>query len=573
MARHRIPLFLACGLAFCAPTAMCAQAPTPWTDVEQTIADPVEVRPIKQWTTDGAELESFRFKSHQWEGEWIWAYAIVGKPPGAGPFPGILHIHGGGQTASEANVLDWTRQGYAAMTFDWTGPGGRAQRGSDVTTPIPPKVESPRTDTPTIRHSKVWHAALIARRALTHLISRPEVDGNRIGSYGISWGGYTMWLVNGTDNRLKAACAIYGCGIVAAREASATHISEAWRSAYEPIHYASRQAAPILYLGATNDFFGWVPTYRAVAEQVTVEQRSAWVVNEDHHIAPAAATAYRWMDWQVCGGPAMPAEPTVQLMAADGRLMAWMSAPGATTVAVIFSTGEADSPQRLWHRRQAGKRERRWCVAVPVADSGESTWVMAEARYADGAFLNSRPQFVVPSELGSVAATLPTGRVLYDPDTDGDALTRSSGTELYAKRYRIRIEDGGPDGGTCVAVAAVDPEQRSCRAMLRHVSDPARAGRDGEALAVWVSRRETKQISIVATVKRRGIPYVARVPLQKDGPDWQRIVVKHEQLKRKSKDGEEETLPGWSPMLTLAVSSSGEPGFVLRLGRLEWVLD
>jgi len=561
-------------LTFCMRPSLCAQPGTPWSDAETLITEPVAVKSIRSWTSDGVTLESFRFKSHQWEGEWIWAYAIYGKPPGDGPFPGILHIHGGGQTASEANVLDWARRGYATMTFDWTGPGGRAERPADVTTPIPPAVASPRTDGPTIRHSKVWHAVLIARRALTCLIARPEVDGNRIGSYGISWGGYSMWLVNGTDSRLKAACAIYGCGIVAAREESATHISEAWRSAYEPIHYAASQAAPILYLGATDDFFGWVPTYAAVAAKVTVEQRSAWVLNEDHHIAPAAPTVYRWMDAKLRGGEPMPEAPTLRLALEDGKLLALMTVPGAETVSVIFSSGDADSPKRLWHRRRARPRGDGWCARIPVFDSDAAVWAMAEARYRKGFHLNSRPVFVVPQDLGEVTLE-PVSRVLYDPAVDGDTVTRSSGTELFADRYRICIADGGPDGGKCARVSSVEATQRSCRLMLRHVSDPLRAGKGGEALAVWVSQQEPKRISVVATVKRRGRPYAARVSLQEGGPEWQRIVVTRDQFVRKAKDGEgtDQVLPSWSPMLSLALSCACEPGTDFGVGRLEWVTE
>jgi len=559
--------------ALCASALTGAQPPSPWADVEHTITQPVQVKPIKKWTKDGAELESFRFNSHQWDGKWIWAYAIYGKPKGDGPFPAILHIHGGGQTASEANVLDWTRQGYAVMTFDWTGAGGRAKRPAEIITPLPPGVASPRTDKPTIRHSKVWHAVLIARRALTQLVSRPEVDAGRVGSYGISWGGYTMWLVNGVDRRLKAACAIYGCGIVAAREESAKNIGQEWRDAFEPIHYASRQGAPILYLGATNDFFGWVPTYAAVAAEAPVEQRSAWTVNEDHHIAPAAATAYRWMDCHVRGGPPMPPEPTIQLKAEDNRLVAHMIAPQAATVAVIFSVGEANSPQRLWHRRSGQKRGEIWRVELPVPDPGAPIWAMAEATYPKGYYLNSRPAFAVPIEIGQVAAAPAGSRVLYDPNVDGDTITRSSGTELFSDRYRARIVDGGPHGGKCALVESADKTARGCRALFRHVSDPLRAGREGEALAMWISPGSAPVVTVVATVKRRGKPFVARMPLKRGGPEWQRVVVKREQLVRSLKEGTKQALPSWSPMQSLALAFPYDPASPPRIGRLEWVAE
>ena len=65
---------------------------------------------------------------------------------------------------------------------------------------------------PNLRASKWYHWVVLARRSLTVLERMPEVDPQRLGIFGISVGGSLVWYVAGTDDRVKATCAIYGCG-------------------------------------------------------------------------------------------------------------------------------------------------------------------------------------------------------------------------------------------------------------------------------------------------------------------------------------------------------------------------
>ena len=50
------------------------------------------------------------------------------------------------------------------------------------------------------------------RRFITSLV--PEVDGNRVGIVGISWGGYLTCLAADLDPRFKFAISVYGCGFL-----------------------------------------------------------------------------------------------------------------------------------------------------------------------------------------------------------------------------------------------------------------------------------------------------------------------------------------------------------------------
>ena len=65
---------------------------------------------------------------------------------------------------------------------------------------------------PTPRHNPWYHWTLAARRGLTFLETRPEVDGEKLGVFGISVGGTLTWGIAALDARVKAAAPIYGCG-------------------------------------------------------------------------------------------------------------------------------------------------------------------------------------------------------------------------------------------------------------------------------------------------------------------------------------------------------------------------
>ena len=77
--------------------------------------------------------------------------------------------------------------------------------GTDVSVPADPKTGG------------IYHCAVAILKAVSYLETRPEVDPNRIGMAGSSWGGYFTTLLAGLDPRLKAAAPMFGCGGFAAR--------------------------------------------------------------------------------------------------------------------------------------------------------------------------------------------------------------------------------------------------------------------------------------------------------------------------------------------------------------------
>ncbi|HXG23231.1 MAG TPA: acetylxylan esterase, partial [Chthonomonadales bacterium] len=166
---------------------------------------PLEIEVLQTWQEEGVTFEKLRFTGEVAEGgEKVRVFAIQGAPTGGKRLPGILHIHGGGQTASLAWVKFWTGRGYVCVSFDFCGPWqqrteytewGPIEQGNMA------KAQGGLQVHPTPRESSWYHWALVSRRALTLLESHPAVDPKRLGIFGISVGGNLTWMVAGSDRR------------------------------------------------------------------------------------------------------------------------------------------------------------------------------------------------------------------------------------------------------------------------------------------------------------------------------------------------------------------------------------
>lgn len=151
----------------------------------------------------------------------VFAYysAPEGKPPQGG-WPAVVCVHGGGGTSFHQWVKVWNDHGYAAISMDLEGHY-----------PIREKEErgSPRDSTPNPGPSRVgifhdfeepvreqWYYHAVAQAILAHSLIRsfPEVNADKTGVTGISWGGTLTSTIMGVDNRFKFAIPVYGCGFL-----------------------------------------------------------------------------------------------------------------------------------------------------------------------------------------------------------------------------------------------------------------------------------------------------------------------------------------------------------------------
>jgi cephalosporin-C deacetylase-like acetyl esterase len=180
---------------------------------------PFEIETVKSQDEESLHLETIYFTGEVFEGEKSRVFAYLGRPQQvAGKVPGILHIHGGGQTANLDWARFWARRGYVALSFDFCGDTNLPNLGPEYrrehftrwgkVQANMMQVSGGRSMAPTPRHNPWFHWALAARRGLSLLEAQPEVDADRLGIFGISMGGTLTWIVAGVDPRVTAAVPI-----------------------------------------------------------------------------------------------------------------------------------------------------------------------------------------------------------------------------------------------------------------------------------------------------------------------------------------------------------------------------
>lgn len=193
------------------------------------------------------------------------AFAWYGAPADGADrkHPAMVLVHGGGGTAFAEWVRLWVGRGYTAIAMDTCGcvPRGEYGKWERHDDGGPPgwggfdQVDAPVTDQ--------WTYQAIADVILAHSLIRsfPEVDPDRTGITGISWGGYLTGIAAGVDPRFKLAVPVYGCGFLGensawldAFEKMPPEKAAQWLGRWDPSVYLPRAAMPMLWVTGTNDF-------------------------------------------------------------------------------------------------------------------------------------------------------------------------------------------------------------------------------------------------------------------------------------------------------------------------------
>jgi len=535
-------------------------------------AIPLDTQLLDQWEQDGIRLRSVFFTSEVYRGTPVRVYAIYGAPIGKTRLPAVLHIHGGGQTASLEHVLFWAKRGYAAASFDHMGPMyDRAIYTHWGKVPITRQFDI--KDDPT--DDRFYHSTIAARRALTFLASQPEVDPNRMGIYGISFGGSFAWLVSALDSRVRCAVPIYGCGGIA--EKLGTESGRRWGALYDAFAYAPRQQCPVLLLNASNDHHGYIDHADQVMRLINTDCRVAFTHGYIHHIEPTeAADLTLWMDTYLRGGPRWPKTPTLSVvLGADGVPAAMVTPDNSQIVSEVcvrynIENG-AESPARFWRTSEATRlADGKWSAVMPVMGADSRIRVYCDVRYRSGVALSSLLTVVSPSSLGAVAATLkPTsviddfagGRVCdwYNDATYTDPIVVAGST--------VWPIANGPDGDWGVSI---NPKIAAgvCHLSTNKIGDPAYLGRGHKALSFEVRAKSPASLK-VALVRNAWKPgqmeYLADVKLS-EADGWQEVSLRPSDFV----DKEGKQLADWSELTQLRLEGKFAPDAPMAFARFAW---
>lgn len=414
-----------------------------WADFDPS-RDPLEVEVFRTDLEDGGKIriEWIYFTGQTVEGEKTRVFAYRGAPVEGERLPGVLHIHGGGQTANIEWPRYWARRGFACVSFDFCGDTNLPQLGPEYRREHFTRWGKVQANMMQIGgggqmeqgpRRNPWHQWVrMARRSITLLESEPRVDRSRIGAFGISVGGTMTWMVAGVDSRVKAAVPIYGNGWESYRhplDGPQDQPDEAkilWRRLIAPEAHAPRITCPILFLSATNDGHGRIDAAGRTLELVRSEvKRELYTVGYDHHIEPAEGRCLElWMRRHLSGeGAPWPGVPTVE--AWDGPVPSLVVAsdrPGSVTgVDIHYCLNNRLPMSRFWQRAEGVHRAgNRWLGSLPTAEGTETIFALVTVTYAGGEKVSSGLQEISASKLPSARPTLERSLLISTMETTDD---------------------------------------------------------------------------------------------------------------------------------------------------------
>lgn len=402
-------------------------------------------------------------------GQWVKTYFWIGVPYGETPFPGMLHIHGGGsQTANLEHVRHWTSKGYVALSYDWKEEISGQEHYSDLADMPMKDMEEEFDPLQSVMFTRLIHA----KKMLTWLAQLPEVDAGRMGAFGISRGGTITRLLNAWDSRLQAAAPIYGCGKHMApgrlnrnvRRAHTLDDTYEWERMLSGLKLAERQQPPMLIMSATNDYWGWMDAICEGAAHLPKAKRGLFfAANQNHHLDGwAGATLDCWMDALVKGDGQWPQAPAAAVSVSEGvlRVTAEFAGDGLSPLLQKlrfcwswYDWSEVLPPGRYWHVKELDcSQGSSFSVEIPIIDPAISGYVYVDAIYADGVKTSSFPLRFSPIYLGAVPSGTPLTLELADFTRGLDGWhCLEQRTEPFDADFRyVFVED--PQGGKALAL-------------------------------------------------------------------------------------------------------------------------
>ena len=291
----------------------------------------------------------------------VFAYYARPESPDK-PLPAMVLVHGGGGTAFAEWATLWAKRGYAALAMDLGGCGpGRKRLDDGMPAQGHPEKFRPFADDREARLLWTYHAVAAVVRGHSLLAAREEVDPQRTGLTGISWGGYLTCIVAGVDDRFKVAVPVYGCGFLHENSCWLGEFAklgpegtQRWVSYYDPSRYLPGVRCPILFTNGTNDFAypldSYQKSYRAVPGRVDLRVQVRMPHGHPQGWAPKEIGLY--VDSVLKGGDPLP--KLSGMKATGSKVTAGFTAKVPVVEAHLhYTTDGGPWKQRKWHTVEA----------------------------------------------------------------------------------------------------------------------------------------------------------------------------------------------------------------------------
>jgi dienelactone hydrolase len=244
---------------------------TPW-NLEQ-LSQP----PQFEWVDSRSPVKSLYYIGEPYHGKQTRVFAYFASPATLDSnhkdgerYPAVVLLHGGGGTAFRDWVQLWAKRGYAAIAMDLAGSRPIENKKKGAFPKIVPLIDGGPGQGMDTKFGSIdqapseqwtYHAVAAAVRAHSLIRTFPEVNAERTGVTGISWGGYLTLIVAAVDSRFKVAVPVYGCGYLHENSAWLKQLNkmtpeqrDRWVKLWDPSVYVPAIQSPILLLNGTNDF-------------------------------------------------------------------------------------------------------------------------------------------------------------------------------------------------------------------------------------------------------------------------------------------------------------------------------
>jgi len=297
-------------------------------DVPALTATPLNAKVLSTAEKDGIVTQEIMYHSEMDGEKSVDIFAYFCYPKGAKGLPAFIWNQSGLSKASTYFPELGAKRGYAALCIDNPMPGYRSTGGYPVTLDL-------QGDP---RQNGIYHVAVALLKAVSYLESRPEVDPNRIGMAGSSWGGFLTTLMAGVDPRLKAASAMFGCGSLELGNAwwslpkdtdEDRAYRERWRTTLDPAWRLPASKVPLAWFSGTNDHFYWMPALMSSYARAGGPKALTLMPNYNHGLPPELDDqVLAWLDVNLQGKPPFIAVSPLEVAKRNGKLYArWTFTP------------------------------------------------------------------------------------------------------------------------------------------------------------------------------------------------------------------------------------------------------
>lgn len=529
-------------------------------------SEPLHTEILREWENDGVVTRLIRYQIGTFKGAASTMAAIYCVPKGGTRLPALLHLHGGGQSASLDGPMADAANGYASLSLNWGGnripvpksihpdgfwQGPQTDWGKLDATHPPQRnpinhftgniaaddftldaVESPRNAN--------WFLVLIAaRRALTFLEQQAEVDPSRIGVYGHSMGGKLTTNLAGIDRRIRAA--VPSCGGCGEIDVSQTELPGCLKTRTDPIQqacvsdnaYLPRISCPILWLSPTQDFHGIIDhmasNWRIVPDELL---RLSITPHQNHlHDDAHGLTRHLFFEQHLKQAFALPKTPRLVLHArgAEGIPCLEVTPDDSRPVhsVAIYYSLDPHPTTRFWRHVRAVKRGSSWTAAAPLMSLDQPLFAYADVSY-------ETPPIYQKIARPAGAGDSPTYTISSRVVTAAPAIWKTAGTR--ATDHADRMIDAGDDGW-CDWHRSNWGHPPLWTAATAKIKDPKWRGPKGARLVFEIRSTSDNTLAVVIRTNQWGVfgrqvpatDYVTTRKL-KASPDWQTVSVRLEDL-------------------------------------------